>query len=155
VGTAVTAALAGRLGASRGYRPVIATGGAVWAAGTAAMALVLTDTPHAGRWIAAVAVAGLGSGLMWGSLFAVTLSSLPVPSLPAATGLNQTLQNLGNVFGVALVVTVLGEVAVGDRGRFPAVWVASAVAMVAAAAVGVRALGTGARIYAHTETGAS
>jgi hypothetical protein len=118
------------------------------------MAVVLTDTPDAGRWVVAVAVAGLGSGLMWGSLFAVTLSSLPVASLPAGTGLNQTLQNLGNVFGVAVVVTVLGEVSVGDRGRFPGVWVASAVAMVAAAAVGVRALGSGARMYAHTETGA-
>jgi MFS family permease len=139
-GTAVTSVVAGRLGARIGYGRVIAIGGAIWAAGTVWMAVAIPSTPDAGLWFAAIVVTGLGSGLLWGSLFAVTLSRLPIPSMPLGSGLNQTLQNLGNVFGVAVVVTILGETVLGDRGRFPAVWLASAIATVVAAAVGIRAV---------------
>jgi EmrB/QacA subfamily drug resistance transporter len=139
-GTAVTSVIAGRLGARIGYGRVIALGGAIWAAGTVWMAVAMPSTPDAGLWFAAIVVTGLGSGLLWGSLYAVTLSRLPIPSMPLGSGLNQTLQNLGNVFGVAIVVTVLGETALGDRGAFPHVWWASAVATVVAAAVGIRAV---------------
>jgi MFS family permease len=141
-GTAITSVVAGRLGSRIGYGRVIGLGGAVWATGTVWMAVSMPSTPDAGLWFAAIVVTGLGSGLLWGSLFAVTLSLLPVPSLPVGSGLNQTLQNLGNVLGVAIVVTVLGATALGDRGSFPEVWFASAAATVVAAVIGLRAFAT-------------
>jgi EmrB/QacA subfamily drug resistance transporter len=142
--TALTSLLAGRLGSRFGYGRVLALGGAIWAAGTVWMALAMPATPDSGLWFMAIVVAGLGSGLLWGGMFAVTLSRLPVAALPLGSGLNQTLQNLGNVLGVAVVVTVLGTTTLADRGAFPAVWFASAAATVVAAAVGMRAFAPGA-----------
>jgi EmrB/QacA subfamily drug resistance transporter len=138
--TAVTSAVAGRLAARIGFPRVIALGGLVWAAGTVWMAATMTSTPDASRWLAAVVITGLGSGLLWGGLFAVSLLALPVADLPLGSGLNQTVQNIGNVLGVAVVVTVIGDATLGDRGRFPAIWIAAAVVALVAAAIGSRAV---------------
>jgi MFS family permease len=139
--TAVTSVVAGRLGARIGFPRVITLGGAVWAAGTVWMAVAIPSTPDAALWFLAIVVAGLGSGLLWGGIFAVTLSGIPVAALPTGSGLNQTLQNVGNVFGVAVVVTVIGEATLADRGSFPSVWVASAVVTAVAAVIGAVSLG--------------
>ena len=59
--------------------------------------------------------------------------------MAAGASLSQTLQNIGNTLGVAIMVTALGEATVGDLGSFPAMWVASAVTTSLAVAVCVLA----------------
>ena len=76
-------------------------------------------------------------------MFAVTLGELPADDVPAGSGMNQTLQNLGNSVGVAIAVTVLGEVAVGDIDAFPALWIASAITTGVAVVAAVAAVRTG------------
>ncbi len=133
--TAITSVVSGRLGQRIGFHRTIGIGGLVWALGPVAMAVTLDASPSTSRWLAAVVVTGLGSGLLWGGLTAWALAGVAPDEMSAGAGLNQTLQGLGNTLGVAIVVTVLGEVAFGDVGRFPVVWLASAVLTLAATAI--------------------
>lgn len=133
--TAVMSVVSNRIVSRTGYRFVLILGGALWAAGTTAMALGLGSTPSTGRWLMAITVIGLGSGMLWGSMLAVSLATLPAASMAAATSLSQTLQNIGSTLGVAVMVTALGKVAVGDVGAFPAMWAASALITALAVAV--------------------
>ncbi len=133
--TAITSVVAGRLGERIGFHRTIGIGGILWATGSASMALALDATPSTTRWLAAVVVTGLGSGLLWGGLTAWALAGVAPDEMSAGAGLNQTLQGLGNTLGVAIVVTVLGDVTFGDVGTFPVVWVASAGLTIAATAI--------------------
>ncbi|HEV8297072.1 MAG TPA: MFS transporter [Acidimicrobiales bacterium] len=139
--TAIMSVLAGRVGERVGYRAVMAAGGVLWATGMLWMAMGVSATPEPGTWLGAIVVIGLGSGLLWGSMLSVTISTLPLEAMSAGTGLNQTLQNLGNTLGVAIAVTVLGEVTVGDRTGFTGLWIASAIVTLAAVVAGSRARG--------------
>jgi EmrB/QacA subfamily drug resistance transporter len=140
VATAVMSVVAGRLGQRVGYRAVMIVGGGLWVVGTLWMALGMHAAPNPGAWLGAIVVVGLGSGLLWGAMMAIIISPLPLASMSAGTGLNQTLQNLGNTLGVAIAVTVLGEITVGDRAGFPALWVASAIVAVVAVAAAMGAI---------------
>lgn len=119
-----------------GERTVLGLGAALWAGGTGTMALFLPASSATGRWLVAIVITGAGSGLLWGAMMAVSLSTLPADAMAAATGLSQTLQNIGSTVGVGIMVTLLGEAQVGDRGSFPAAWCASAATAVAAVALG-------------------
>jgi EmrB/QacA subfamily drug resistance transporter len=141
--TAVMSVAAGRLGDRFGYRGTAVAGGVLWGAGTLGIAFGLSGGRDTGAWLVAIVVIGLGSGLLWGSMFAVTLGELPSDDVPAGSGMNQTLQNLGNSVGVAVAVTVLGDVAIGDVDAFPALWVASAITTAIAVVAAVAAVGTG------------
>jgi EmrB/QacA subfamily drug resistance transporter len=133
--TAVMAVVSNRATARVGYRAVLLCGGALWAAGTLWLALDMGPTPTPGRWLLGIFTLGTGSGMLWGSMLAVSLATLPTDAMAAATSLSQTLQNIGSTIGVALMITALGTIAVGDLGRFPAVWVMSAVTTFVAAAI--------------------
>ena len=65
----------------------------------------------------------------------VSLATLPTESMAAGMSLSQTLQNIGNTLGVAIMITALGEITVGDLGAFPSMWVASAATTIIAVAV--------------------
>jgi hypothetical protein len=93
------------------------------------------STPSPGRWLGGVFTLGIGSGMLWGSMLAVSLATLPTASLAAATGLSQTVQNIGSTIGVAVMITALGATVVGETGRFPTVWIMSAIATFVAAAI--------------------
>ena len=138
-GTALMSVVAGRVAAHIGYRMVMAAGGVLWCAGTLWMAIGMTSSPSTGRWLGAICILGLGSGVLWGSMLAVSLATLPIESMAAGASLSQTLQNIGNTMGVAIMVTALGEATVGDLGSFPAMWVASAITTSLAVAVCVLA----------------
>jgi EmrB/QacA subfamily drug resistance transporter len=133
--TALMAVVAGRVAAHIGYRAVLVAGGVLWGAGTLWMAIGMTSAPSTSRWLGAICTLGLGSGLLWGSMLAVSLATLPVDSMASGASLSQTLQNIGNTLGVAIMITVLGEVTVGDLGAFPGVWVASAITTMLAVGV--------------------
>ena len=125
--TALTSVISNRIAAQLGHRAVLTLGGVLWGAGTLTMAIGLGAAPAPVRWLGAITTVGLGSGLLWGTMLAVSLAALPAESMAAATSLSQTLQNIGSTLGVAVMVTVLGETTVGRVGSFPAMWVASAI----------------------------
>ncbi|MEO5841566.1 MAG: MFS transporter [Acidimicrobiales bacterium] len=133
--TALMSVVSGRVAARLGYRTVMAAGGVLWGAGTLWMAIGMTATPSTVRWLGAISTLGLGSGVLWGSMLAVSLSTLPIEAMAAGASLSQTLQNIGNTLGVAIMITALGEITVGDLGAFPGMWVASAVTTMLAVAV--------------------
>jgi len=135
VGVALMAVVAGRVAAHIGYRAVLTVGGVLWATGALWMAIGMTASPSMSRWLGAVCTIGLGSGLLWGSMLALSLSSLPSASMAAGASLSQTLQNIGNTLGIAIMVTALGEASVGDLGAFPGAWVACAIVTLVAVAV--------------------
>jgi len=149
VGVALMAVVAGRVAAHIGYRTVLAAGGVLWATGALWMAIGMTSSPSMGRWLGAICTIGLGSGLLWGSMLAVSLSTLPSPSMAAGASLSQTLQNIGNTLGIAIMVTALGEASVGDLGAFPGAWIACAITTVVAVAVCAWGAGT-VRVAAHS-----
>jgi hypothetical protein len=138
--TALMAVFAGHVGPRAGFGRVLTVGGCLWAAGTLWMSVGIRGSPQPLLWLAAIVVIGLGSGLLWSAMYAVTLSALPLNAMSAGAGMNQTLQNLGNTLGVAIVVTALGELTLRHVGAFPGVWVASAITTLIAAAVGRWAL---------------
>ena len=133
--TAIMSVVSGHLAARVGHRAVVTMGGVLWGAGTLWMAFGIGPSPSTGSWLGAICTLGLGSGLLWGSMLAVSLATLPSRSMAAATSLSQTLQNLGSTLGVAIAVTALGEITVGDMGAFPALWFASAATTLLAVAV--------------------
>ena len=133
--TALMSVVAGRVAAYIGYRAVMVAGGVLWTVGTLWMAFGMTSSPSTARWLGAISTLGLGSGVLWGSMLAVSLATLPVDSMAAGASLSQTLQNIGNTLGVAIMITALGEISVGDLGAFPGMWVASAITTMLAVAV--------------------
>lgn len=136
--TALASITAGRLAARHGYRPVLVAGGGLWGCGTIAMALALGGEPSTSRWLACITVVGLGSGLLWGSMMAVSTATLPNASMAAGLSLSQTVQNLGSTLGIATAVTALGATTAGRLGSLPALWVASAIATAIAVAICAR-----------------
>jgi fucose permease len=154
VGVALMAVVAGRVAAHIGYRAVLGAGGVLWATGALWMAMGMTASPSTTRWLGAICIIGLGSGLLWGSMLAVSLSTLPSGSMAAGASLSQTLQNIGNTLGIAIMVTALGHASVGDLGAFPGAWTACAI--ITTVAVVVCAWGAGAvRAPAHSPAIAS
>ena len=133
--TALMSVVAGRVAARLGHRTVMFGGGLLWAAGTMWLAIGMPSAPSSGRWLGAIATLGLGSGLLWGSMLALSLATLPIDSMAAGASLSQTLQNIGNTLGVAIMVTALGDVTLGDLGAFPRMWTACAVTTAAAVLV--------------------
>lgn len=133
--TALMSVIAGRAAARIGYRSVMISGGLLWAAGTVWMGAWMPATPSTARWLGAIGTLGLGSGVLWGSMLAFSLATLPVDSMAAGASLSQTLQNIGNTLGVAIMVTALGDVVIGDLGTFPRMWTACAVTTAVAVAV--------------------
>ncbi len=133
--TAVMSVVSNRVAARVGFRLVLLCGGALWATGTVWLAIGIGPSPAPGSWLAGIFTLGIGSGMLWGSMLAVSLATLPTDALAAATSLSQTLQNIGSTIGVAFMITVLGATALGDVGRFPAMWIISAVLTFVAAAV--------------------
>ena len=133
--TAVTTFASNPIARRFGERTVLVLGAAFWGAGTLWMAFGLGTHAATGAWLGAIITTGVGSGLLWGSMMAVGLSTLPAEAMAAATSLSQTLQNIGSTLGVGIMVTLLGDAEVGDLGVFPAAWIASAVTTAAAVAV--------------------
>ncbi len=138
VTTAVTTAIGGRLGERFGYRWIIVSGGLVWGAACLWMAFALDAERDRPLWLAAVSLAGVGSGFLWGALFPIIMRQLPIELVPAGAGLNQTLQRIGNSLGVAAVVSIVGAKAVVDTDAFSDVFLGCALIMVLVIAAGVR-----------------
>jgi len=107
--TGLMGPVAGRLADYVGPRPVAASGGALWTAAIVVLWLVLGDEPNVALWLVVVLTGGIGSGLFWGSAPTLALEELDGPEFPRPSGINQTMQNVGNALAIAIAITLLGN----------------------------------------------
>ncbi|GAA3579859.1 MFS transporter [Nonomuraea rosea] len=119
----------GRISAALGSRWPLAAGFALFAAGSALLALA-----HAGYWehLVFYGVIGAGSGLVMGSLPKLISDIVPPARTGTANGINNIIRTVGGVVGSQLAAAV---VATGGAGPVPdsaftgLFWLAAAVAV--------------------------
>jgi EmrB/QacA subfamily drug resistance transporter len=102
----VVAPLAGRLADRTGPRPLMAFGLVLQAAGFAWIALIATATVSYTTLILPFVLAGVGISMALPATPTAALSAVPPADMGKASGVNNTLQRFGGVFGVALVTAV-------------------------------------------------
>jgi len=138
------APIAGILSDRIGARPLLVTGMALMAAGLAWIAVVTTPTVAYGRLIPAFVMAGVGMSLYFAPVANLVLSTVRRDEEGKASGVNNTVREVGGVFGVAVLASVFS--AVGGYatpqlfvdGMVAALWVgAAAVALAGVAAIAI------------------
>ncbi|MDG2028426.1 MAG: MFS transporter [Acidimicrobiales bacterium] len=107
--TGVAGPVAGRLVDRVGPRPLVIAGTLLWAATITVLALVIDEQRNVGLWLALLITAGIGSGFYWGAAPTLSVEGLDGPRFAAAGGINQTLQNIGSSFAIAIAITLLGD----------------------------------------------
>jgi len=120
VGSAVSAAVAGRLVPTYGRRLTV-TGLAMVAVGLLAVALLAELVPpSASGWAFALplAFAGVGGGMVISPNTTLTLECVPVRMAGVAGGALQTGQRIGTAIGTAVLASVFGTV-VGSATDYP------------------------------------
>ncbi|WP_432589317.1 MFS transporter [Streptomyces sp. HD1123-B1] len=100
------AQLAGRWYDRSGARPPLLTGLAVATAGTLLWALTLTRVEYLAN-VPGMAMVGLGLGLVFSPVNTDALSRVPAVDRPQASGIVQTVRQLGGTLGVAVIGTVI------------------------------------------------
>ena len=138
----LVAPIAGLLSDRIGARPLLVAGMALMAGGLAWMAIVTTPTVAYIELVPAFVMAGVGMSLYFAPVANLVLSTVRRSEEGKASGVNNTVREVGGVFGVAVLASVFS--AVGGYaspqlfvdGMTAAVWVgAAAVALAAVAAV--------------------
>jgi EmrB/QacA subfamily drug resistance transporter len=136
------APIAGILSDRIDARPLLVAGMALMAAGLGWIAVVTTPTVAYGRLIPAFVLAGVGMSLYFAPVANLVLSTVRRKEEGKASGVNNTVREVGGVFGVAVLASVLS--AVGGYasaqlfvdGMTAALWVGTAaVALAGVAAV--------------------
>ena len=107
VGMVASFALVGRLG-----RRLVHLGIVLAAAGLGGMALTafLQDHPSPGSMVPAVALVGIGAGMVFGQLFDVILGGVVEAEVGTASGLLNALQQMAFALGIAGVATIFFDV---------------------------------------------
>jgi len=138
---------AGALADKIGSRPLMFLGLAMQGAGLAWVALDATSTAGYGRFVLPLIIAGVGISMAIPTVPTTALNAVPPADMGKASGVQNTLQRFGAVFGVAIVAAVfsanghLGSPATLISGFRPALAAAAALSAVGA----LTALGAGAR----------
>jgi len=136
---AVIAPLAGRLTDRLGPRPLMLTGLLLQAAGFAWIALIATATVSYTELILPFVIAGAGISMVLPATPTAALSAVPPADMGKASGVNNTLQRFGGVFGVAVVTAVFsatGHLGTPDQvaaGFRPALAVSAGLSVLGAA----------------------
>ena len=128
------APLAGILSDRIGSRPLLVVGMAMMSVGLGWIAWVSTPTVAYASLVPAFVVAGIGMSLYFAPVANLVLSSVRRDEEGKASGVNNTVREMGGVFGVAVLASVFS--AVGGYatattfvdGMTAAVWVGAAVA---------------------------
>lgn len=126
--------LIGRLGS----RLIVSAGLALQAAALAWIAILNTAHVHYATLVPAFVIAGFGLGMSLAPMAAVVLSSTPEADHGKASGVNNTMRELGVALGVAVLTAVFsaagGYQSAQDfvNGVKPAVWVGAIVVAVGA-----------------------
>ncbi len=126
--TALGSSVAGRLTDRWGAARVVVPGGVLWLAGIGWLAMSVSSARDLGLWLAGVSLGGVGSGLMWGGVFAAVVIDLPEHFIALGTSVTQTLMRIGTSIGVAVAVTIIGaEISGASVGLFRGSFAMSAV----------------------------
>jgi EmrB/QacA subfamily drug resistance transporter len=134
----LVAPIAGILSDRIGSRPLLVTGMSLMAGGLAWLAAVITPTVPYRDLVAPFVLAGVGMSLFFAPTANVVLSAVRRDEEGKASGVNNTMREIGGVFGVAVLATVFS--AVGSYaspssfvdGLTSATWVGAAVVGLAA-----------------------
>ncbi len=109
----------------------------VWVLSLAVFAVLIDGEPNMVLWWIFVVVGGMGSGFVWGALFAMIMKSVPPADFSNGASVTQTLQRIGNALGVAVMVTVLSATLTkGSIESFPSAFVVLAVLGLIATIIG-------------------
>ncbi|MXQ66316.1 DHA2 family efflux MFS transporter permease subunit [Actinomadura rayongensis] len=142
----LVAPVAGALADRLGFRPFMAAGLALQAAGLGWLAAVAAPDAGYGTVVLPLIVAGIGIALCFPTVAGLVVSAVPPDEAGVAAGTNSAVGEVAGVFGIALVAAVFaahGGYGSPDRflaGFVPAEWAAAAVS---AAGVGVALLAPG------------
>ena len=128
---AFVAPVAGLASARIGARPIIVAGPALMAAGLAWIAVISSVAVPYAALVPAFMVSGTGMGLFFAPIANVVLSAVPREDEGKASGANNTIRELGGVFGVAVLAAIFS--ADGSYAS-PALYVGGLVPAVAAGA---------------------
>jgi EmrB/QacA subfamily drug resistance transporter len=138
---------AGALADRIGSRPLMVLGMAMQGAGLVWIALSATSTAGYGRFVLPLIIAGVGISMAMPTVPASALNAVPPADMGKASGVQNTLQRFGAVFGVAIVAAVfsanghLGAPATVVSGFRPALAAAAGLSVVGS----LTALGVGGR----------
>lgn len=105
----LTGPVAGRIVDRTGPRPVVVTGAGLWTASVLALWTFVGEEPNVALWLPIVAIGGLGAGLFWGSAPTLSMEDLQGTEFARGSGINQTMQNIGNALAIAIAITLLGD----------------------------------------------
>jgi EmrB/QacA subfamily drug resistance transporter len=127
----LVAPIAGLLSDRIGSRPLLVAGMALMAGGVAWLAAIASPTVAYGRLVPAFVVAGIGMAMYFAPVANLVLSSVRRSEEGKASGVNNTIREVGGVFGVAVLASVFA--AAGNYlspqafvdGMVPALWVAA------------------------------
>jgi EmrB/QacA subfamily drug resistance transporter len=122
---AVLAPRVGRLAGRIGQRPLLVTGGLVFAAGGVFRVTQLgAEANYVADYLPSMLLTGLGVALCLPQLSSVIGQSLPPNRLGVGGAANQAVRQFGGTFGVALAVAFVGTpVGLADAlARFDRVW---------------------------------
>jgi EmrB/QacA subfamily drug resistance transporter len=134
----IVAPIAGLLVDRVGGRPLLASGMALMAAGLGWIAAVATPDVAYATLVPGFILAGTGMGLFFAPTASVVLAAVRREEEGKASGINNTLREMGGVFGVAVLASVFtaaggySSPATFVAGLVPAIWVGAAVAALGA-----------------------
>ncbi len=135
---AFVAPIAGVLAGRIGGRPILVTGLALLSAGLFWVAAVVTPTVEYALLVPGFVMAGIGMGLFFAPIANVVLSAVRPIEEGQASGANNTIREIGGVFGVAILATVFSSTGSYQsptafvEGLQPAVFVGAAIVGVGA-----------------------
>jgi MFS family permease len=105
----IVSPIAGKLADRYGNRPFMAVGLAHQGVGLGWVAAIATVHIGFGQLGVALAVAGVGIGLVFPTVSTEVLASVPGEEVGVASGTNSALRELGGVFGVAVLASVFAR----------------------------------------------
>ena len=98
----------GRLAGRIGQRPLLVTGGLLFAASGVWRYVAITETPrYLADYLPGMLLSGLGVALCFPQMASTTAQSLPPNRLGVGGGVNQAIRQLGGTLGVALTIAFL------------------------------------------------
>ena len=104
------AVFAGRFAARMGHRPLLTTGGILFALGAAWFYLTIGPTPNfLSDWLPGLLMGGAAVGLIIPSLTGAAVFGLSAQRFGIGSAVNLSIRQMGAVFGVALVIVLLGN----------------------------------------------
>jgi EmrB/QacA subfamily drug resistance transporter len=136
----VAAPIAGVLIGRVGGRPLLVTGMTLMALGLGWIAAMVSVTVDYALLVPGLVLSGVGMGLFFAPTAAIVLGAVHREEEGKASGVNNTIREIGGVFGVAVLASVFsanGGYASPDTfvaGLTPALWVGTAVVALGAVA---------------------